>query len=208
MSKTHYTYIIKEINTDNFYIGSRTCDGRAEDDDYMGSMVAWKPNKKNLIKEILNDNFQTRELAIEEEIRLIKENIKNPNNKNYNIPGLGFHNTGRIFSKETREKMRMARIGDSNPRYGNPHSVETKEKIRLKAIGRIVSDDTKMKMGQSHFKRQVIQYDKNMIFIAEYNSIKEAGILTNTDKGDISKVCNNKQKSAGGFIWKLKQELN
>jgi hypothetical protein len=50
----------------------------------------------HLIKEILNDNFQTRELAIEEEIRLIKENIKNPNNKNYNIFNFLLKNSKKI----------------------------------------------------------------------------------------------------------------
>ena len=53
-------------------------------------------------------------------------------------------------------------------------------------------------------KKAVLQFDKEMNFITEYKSIREAGNKTNTDKGDISKVCSNKQKSAGGFIWKLK----
>jgi hypothetical protein len=97
----------------------------------MGSMVAWKTNKNDLIKTILTDKFLKREEAIKEEIQLIKENINNPLNKNYNIPGLGFHNTGRVFEKSVRDKMRLARLGDKNPRYGNPHSEETKEKIRI-----------------------------------------------------------------------------
>jgi group I intron endonuclease len=204
MCKTHYTYIIEDIVTGNFYIGSRSCNGKAEDDCYMGSMVVWKPNKENLKKIILNDKFSNREEAIADEIKLIKENISNPLNQNYNIPGLGFHNTGRVFSDETREKMRLARIGSNNPRYGNPHSEETKLKIKKRAIGRKASDSTKTKMSESHFKKEVIQFDKNMNVIAEYESIKQAGILTNTDKGDISKVCNNKQKTAGGYIWKIK----
>jgi hypothetical protein len=102
MSKVHYTYIVKDIDTDEFYIGSRSCEGKAADDiKYMGSMVAWKPNKSNLVKTILNDTFLTREMAIEEEIHRIKENINNPLNKNYNIPGVGFHNTGRVFNKSS-----------------------------------------------------------------------------------------------------------
>jgi len=170
----------------------------------MGSMVAWKPNKNDLIKTILNDKFLTREEAIKEEIQLIKENINNPLNKNYNIPGLGFHNTGRVFEKSVRDKMRLARLGDKNPRYGNPHSEETKEKIRIKAKGRIYSEETKKRLSDARIKKPVLQFDKDMNFIKEYESIKIAGENTKTDKGDISKVCNNKQKSAGGWIWKLK----
>lgn len=205
MIKVHYTYIVNDCETGEFYIGSRSCNCKSEEDiKYMGSMVAWKPNKHNLIKTILNDKFLTRDEAISEEIQLIKENITNPLNKNYNIPGLGFHNTGRVFEKSVRDKMRLARLGDKNPRYGNPHSEETKEKIRIKAKGRIYSEETRRRLSDARIKKPVLQFDKDMNFIKEYESIKVAGENTKTDKGDISKVCNNKQKSAGGWIWKLK----
>ena len=205
MVKVHYTYIVNNRETGEFYIGSRSCNCKSEEDiKYMGSMVAWKPNKNDLIKTILNDKFLTREEAIKEEIQLIKENINNPLNKNYNIPGLGFHNTGRVFEKSVRDKMRLARLGDKNPRYGNPHSEETKEKIRIKAKGRIYSEETRKRLSDARIKKPVLQFDKDMNFIKEYESIKIAGENTKTDKGDISKVCNNKQKSAGGWIWKLK----
>lgn len=203
--KTHYTYKIYDIKTNEFYIGSRTCIGKAVDDfNYMGSMIVWKPNKLNLKKIILNDSFTNREDAIKSEIELIKENINNPLNQNYNIPGIKFHNTGRIFNESIRNKMRIARLGEKNPRYGKPHSNETKEKIRLKAIGRTYSDETKQKLSKLRLKRPVIQYDKNMILISEYESIKKASESTNTDRGDINRVCKEKQKSAGGYIWKYK----
>jgi group I intron endonuclease len=204
MNKTHYTYIITEIDTGNFYVGSRSCIGKAKNDDYMGSMIVWKPNKTKLVKTILNDNFTTRDEAILEEVRLIKQNIENSLNQNYNIPGLGFHNTGRVFSVETKNKMSKSKMGSNNPLYGKTHSTETILKMKIKSIGRKHNEKTIKKMSESHIKKQVIQFNKEMVFIAEYNSIKEASILTNTDKGDISKVCNNKQKTAGGYIWKIK----
>jgi hypothetical protein len=202
--KTHYTYKIEDINTNEFYIGSRTYNGLANDDTYMGSMVVWKPNKLNLKKTILDDSFLNREDAIQSEINLIKENIDNPLNQNYNIPGIKFHNTGRIFDETIRNKMRLARLGDKNPRFGKPHSNETKQKIRLKAIGRTYSDETRKKLSDIRLKKPVIQYDKNMFFISEYESIKKASEITNTDRGDINRVCKEKQKSAGGYIWKYK----
>ena len=36
-----------------------------------------------------------------------------------------------------------------------------------------------------------------------YNSIKEAAELLNLDRGSISKCCNGKRKSVGGFKWKF-----
>ena len=55
-------------------------------------------------------------------------------------------------------------------------------------------------------RKPVKQYDKNMNYIACYDSIAEAGRATNTDKGDIGKVCAGKRKSAGGYVWKWKEE--
>lgn len=54
--------------------------------------------------------------------------------------------------------------------------------------------------------KPVKQYDKNMNYITCYNSIKEASEATNTNNGDISKVCAGKRKSAGGYVWKWKEE--
>jgi hypothetical protein len=56
--------------------------------------------------------------------------------------------------------------------------------------------------------RKVLQYDKKGIFIKEYESINDASIITSIDDGSICKVCkgNGVNKSAGGFIWKYKDD--
>ena len=54
--------------------------------------------------------------------------------------------------------------------------------------------------------KPVKQYDKNMNYIASYDSIKEASEKTNANKGDIGKVCIGKRKSAGGYVWRWKEE--
>lgn len=51
--------------------------------------------------------------------------------------------------------------------------------------------------------RKVQQFDKvTGEFIAEFESVKEAGEKTRTESTNISRCCNGKLKSAGGFIWK------
>lgn len=52
----------------------------------------------------------------------------------------------------------------------------------------------------------IIQYDINGNFIKEWNSITEAAISLNINKGNIQKCCNNKYgyKTVGGFKWKYK----
>jgi hypothetical protein len=92
----HYVYKLTEESTGNFYYGSRTCRCEPIDDAYMGSMYTWKPNKKLLKKEIIKFDFTSREDAIIEESKLIKNSIKNPLNKNFHIPNKGFYNKSRI----------------------------------------------------------------------------------------------------------------
>lgn len=49
----------------------------------------------------------------------------------------------------------------------------------------------------------VVQYAKSGEFISEYSSLREAGRITKINNADISSCCNNKLKSAGGYVWKF-----
>ena len=53
-------------------------------------------------------------------------------------------------------------------------------------------------------KKTIIQLSKTGVFISEYASITLAKIATGVNSGNISSVCNNKLKTAGGFQWKYK----
>ena len=57
------------------------------------------------------------------------------------------------------------------------------------------------------YKETIQQYDKNNILIAEYETISEAHKKTNIHMGNISSCCKGTRKSAGGYIWKIKQEI-
>lgn len=59
---------------------------------------------------------------------------------------------------------------------------------------------------KSHFKK-VEQYDRQNNIIKEYKSIKEASKILNIDSSSISAVCRKKRKTAGGYIWKYKEEV-
>jgi hypothetical protein len=52
--------------------------------------------------------------------------------------------------------------------------------------------------------KSIIQYDLNGNKINEFNSIKNASIMTGIHKCGISKCCNNKMKTSGNFKWKFK----
>jgi hypothetical protein len=135
----HYVYKLTNPNSGEFYYGSRTSKYNPTDDMYMGSMVSWKVDKSILIKEIINTNFDNREDALKYEAKLITENINHPLNRNYNIPGEGFCNTGKVFTNEHIDKLRKSHLG-------SVLTTSHKQKISKSLSGRVVSEDTKQKI--------------------------------------------------------------
>ena len=65
------------------------------------------------------------------------------------------------------------------------------------------------KFGSKHgASKKVIQYTKDNMFVANYDSIIEAGNINNIDPCLISGVCRGRKRTAGGYIWKYNvQEL-
>ena len=55
-------------------------------------------------------------------------------------------------------------------------------------------------------KKPVLQCDTEGNLIAEFDSVLEAGYACNIWKGGISMVLKGKQKTAGGYVWKYKEE--
>lgn len=53
-------------------------------------------------------------------------------------------------TEETREKLSKLSKGENNPNYGKHHSEEIKNKIRTKAIGRIVTEETRKKISEAN----------------------------------------------------------
>ena len=92
-----------------------------------------------------------------------------------------------------------------NKHKGKVLSEETKEKIRKARKNQVFTKDIIQKRSKK-LQKSVYQYDLNGNFIREWNSIKEASIYYKCNQSNISKVILNKQNSAKGFKWKLKQE--
>ena len=51
----------------------------------------------------------------------------------------------------------------------------------------------------------ILQYDLNGDFVAYHRSIKSASETTGAPRGSIHRIFKGKQKTAGGFIWKLNE---
>lgn len=54
--------------------------------------------------------------------------------------------------------------------------------------------------------KSVVQYDLNNNYIKEYKSMVDAQQETGIDSNYISNVCCGRQKTAGGYIWKYKNQ--
>jgi hypothetical protein len=120
---------------------------------------------------------------------------------------------GQVMSAETRQKMSNVKKG-KRPAYliNNVMSNEVKKKISNKLKGnipwnkgQIMSAEIRQKMSKSSKgtipsnKRKVKQFDMNMNFIAEHNSILEANKALGITS--VGRALKSKYKKAGGYIW-------
>jgi len=86
--------------------------------------------------------------------------------------------TGRTrepFSDEWLKNMGKKKKGDKNPMYGKKHSLETLEKIRIKAQDRIHSPESNEKRSETLKKTAAKKYQR---IIPEILTIQQDGIIT------------------------------
>lgn len=104
---------------------------------------------------------------------------------------------GKKMSDEFKRKMSLIQTG-------RKRSIGTRTKISNALKGKSKSESHKRSLGLiRHIP--VIQYDKKGNPIKEWSYIKEAGDSLGIAPESISKVCKNKMKSAGGFVWMYKK---
>jgi group I intron endonuclease len=85
---------------------------------------------------------------------------------------------------------------------GIPKSEETKARMRKP---KSKEHTARIKAAQKLVIKTVYQYSLDLGLIEEYESISEAARKTGFRHGDISAVCNLRQKTAKGFIWSFKK---
>lgn len=251
----HYTYKITDPRTSEYYFGVRSHED-PYNDTYMGSYTTWVPeNEDRLIKEIIKDDYNTRELAIEAECKLIEEHIDDDLNRNYHIPSKGFHRSGAVNSQSMRRKLSKTRIetgiakGENNPMYGKQHLSNAKKKMRKTAKGRWTLEwfierygegegqlkykeknelhsikvsgennsnygkrhtketkekQSKIKIGNKHASKTILQLNENGNVLQEYESITQAAKAIGVSISAISGCLRGRLNSAAGYIWKYK----
>ena len=113
------------------------------------------------------------------------------------------HRRETIYSREG-----LIEIGE----YYNRPAIELifmleEEHRRFHNIGKCHSEKTKKKMSESHIgnhnspTKPILQYTKEGEFIKEWIGTREAERVLGIAHSSITRCCQGKRKSAGGFVW-------
>lgn len=160
----------------------------------------------------------TKEEACRIEQLLIKLYNTNDRKYGYNMSAGGeFGGLGVKRSAESRMRMSIA------AKLRSPVSRDTIEKIRKANTGKKRSKEVREKISKAQqgrigspwsenmhklMDKPVVQYDKNGLFVAQYNSLSEASKKTAVAMQNISSCCRGLYHSAGEFMWRYKETEN
>ena len=113
---------------------------------------------------------------------------------------------GKHLSEETKMKISKANAGNNNPFFGKHHTEETKMKISKANAG-----NNHPFFGKHHTEeyrknksKPILQYTKDGELLKEWFGAKEVERVLGIYQGNITKCCQGKLKSAGGFVWRYK----
>jgi hypothetical protein len=131
MKKKYYVYKLTDIETNEFYIGSRGFLGDITKDKYMGSPKTWKPNYVNIKKEIIQV-FDNQKDAILFERELIITKINDGLNMNFSIPHPNITRENLISAKD--ESGKVITISTDDPLFGVKYFGITKGLVLVKDV--------------------------------------------------------------------------
>lgn len=159
-----YVYQVKHRETGEFYIGSKYAIGATPENtmDYLGSpkgksarCVRYKnllSNEKNMLSKTILKTFDTRHEALAYEIELHKmlfndslclNGAKQTSNRfSTEVAGKEHPMFGKTHLAESKEKMRLAKLGKARGEY----SLEHREKIALPQRGRKLTEEHRNKL--------------------------------------------------------------
>ncbi len=220
----HYVYRVEALDTGEFYIGSRSSNTLPEEDfKYKGSQYQWKltkEQKSKLHKTIIKSDFSSRNEAILFEANLIKENFKDPLNRNGTIPDGKYHTKGKVIVKDKNCNVMCVDVNDERYLSGELISINKGRKFteehkrKISWNGKFHSEESKKKMSESQKgkprthktkAKPLIQLDLEGNFIKEWDSLSEAANFYNTSPGSLSTGIDQPKKTRVGYKWQWKK---
>jgi len=119
----------------------------------------------------------------------------------------------RVVTQVTKDRQSKAKIGKKNSvehnlniskaRLGIKFSEATKQKLR---VPKSVKHAIKLKEIGEKCKVPIQQFTLSGVFIKDWESASDAERLLSIQRKNISACCNNKRLTAGGYVWKLKEQ--
>lgn len=127
------------------------------------------------------------------------------------LRGADSPNYGKHLSEERKRKISESNkgkhSGEKNYFYGKHLSEEHRMKISESGKGRKRAEGTGKKISDGR-KKPIVQLTKDGDFVNEFNSGLDAEIETGISRSHISQCCRDLRKTAGGFIWRFKNEYD
>ena len=159
---------------------------------------------------ILEENLtKSNACEIEKNLIALWDTIEN----GYNMLSGGEIN--RFGMKNSEESKRLASeankhfVGELNPFYGKRHSDETKKRMSKSHIGLHAGENNPNfgKCGADSTRaKSFLQYTKDGDFICEWKCGADAARELNIDLSGIIKCCRGKYHTAGGYIWRYRDD--
>ena len=114
---------------------------------------------------------------------------------------------GRKHTKESKQKMSESGKNNPNPMKGKHHTIEAKEKMSKAKRGKKLSQTHRKHLSEAHRKRKVDMFDKQSgEYLQSFDSILDASKTMNINYPTIVKCCRGVYETAGGYVWKYKEE--
>lgn len=198
----HYTYILLDPESDMKYIGMRSCKCKPDEDAYMGSSYAMTIEDKRKCDKLILEEFETREEALQHEIRLHEQFQVHVNPEFWNLAKqtstkFVSNRKGCKLTEEHKRKCSEALKGRKMPKFTEEH----RQKISAARTGTKASYELRKKLSEmrkgennSNFKHSTIyvwykegvRYVGTISELANTYGIKDKTCLYATIKGKTS----------------------
>ena len=109
---------------------------------------------------------------------------------------------GKKMSDEARKNMSIAQN-----KYRQEHPNSTPSSFSKYWVGKTFSEEHKRKISEANKRKPVVQYTKDLKFVAEYASISDAEQNLGVTHGHISDCCLGKRNISNGYIWLYKEDI-
>lgn len=200
--------LVELQKTSNGYLAFKYWNGKCVNNKLVHRLVAeaFIPNPEN--KPEVDHINSVRDDNRVENLRWAsrKENQNNP----ITLKKTSNSSKGRILSKETRTKMSQSKMGNKNS-LGYKWTDEQKAKLigrKYTPVNYTPEVRAKISNARKDMAKPISQFTSDGVFIAHFNSAREAAEFLNICKRNIDYCIAGKQKTCKGFIFKRKEGLS